>query len=193
LIVDRKETAPAPLRTDTIAIGGCRLNDHSKNTGEVFPMGNSLDRAEYLGKHALVVDESRAVRTVARCILERNHFDVSEADDPEHGMSLWNQWKPHLVLANWYANGAHWFFETIRKHPSHSTTRLVAFLVENEPSEIQSAILAGADSVLLKPFTRETLEAMLGDVGLLASGSAAGTQLAPQRRGIASNHHARAS
>ena len=73
---------------------------------------------------------------------------------------------------------SHWFFETIRKHPSRPTTKLVAFLVENDPSEIEGAVLAGADSILLKPFTRETLEAMLDDVGFLASRSAEGAQLA---------------
>jgi CheY-like chemotaxis protein len=59
--------------------------------------------------------------------------------------------------------------ETIRKHPSRPTTKVIAFLVENDPSEIESALLAGADGVLLKPFTRETLEAMLDDMGLRAS------------------------
>ena len=105
---------------------------------------------------------------------------MSEADNPEHGISLWNQWKPHLVLANWYATGAHWFFENIRKHPSRRTTKLIAFLVENDASEIESAVLAGADSVLLKPFTRKTLEAMLDDMGLLASATAEGTHPAPR-------------
>ena len=147
-------------------------------------MGNSLQGVEGPSKHALVVDESQAVRTIARRILELNDFDVSEADNPENGAALWNQNKPHLVLANWYASGSHWFFETIRKHPSRPTTKLVAFLVENDPSEIEGAVLAGADSILLKPFTRETLEAMLDDVGFLASGSAERAQLASRNAAL---------
>jgi two-component system chemotaxis response regulator CheY len=101
--------------------------------------------------------------------LELNDFDVSEADNPEHSAALWTQQKPDLVLANWYASGAHWFFETIRKHPSRPKTRLIAFLVENDPGEIESAVQAGADGFLLKPFTRETLEAMLDEIGLRGS------------------------
>jgi two-component system chemotaxis response regulator CheY len=143
-------------------------------------MEDSRQEVDDPSKHALVVDESQAVRTVARRILELNDFDVSEADNPENGAALWNQHKLHLVLANWYASGSHWFFETIRKHPSRPTTKLVACLVENDPREIESAVRAGADYVLLKPFTRETLEAMLDDVGLLASAAAEGAQLAPR-------------
>jgi two-component system chemotaxis response regulator CheY len=118
-------------------------------------------------KYAVVVDESQAVRTVARRILERNDFEVSEAENCEHGIALLNQWKPDLVLANWYATGADWFFENIRKHPTRPTTILVAFLVEIDGREMESAVRVGVDAFLLKPFTRETLEAILDEVGLL--------------------------
>ncbi len=120
-------------------------------------------------QHALVVDESRAIRIVARRILERYGFEVSEADNPEHGIALWSQWKSDLVIANWYATGASWFFENIRKHPTRATTKLVAFIVEIDPGEMENAVRVGVDAFLLKPFARETVEAMLDEVGLLSS------------------------
>ena len=119
-------------------------------------------------KHALVVDESRAIRIVARRILALNGFEVFEAENSEHGIALWSQWKPDLVLANWYATGADWFFENIRKHPTRPTTKLVAFLVEIEPREMDNAVRVGVDAFLLKPFARETVEAMLDDIGLFS-------------------------
>jgi len=119
-------------------------------------------------KHALVVDESRAIRIVARRILALNGFEVFEAENSEHGIALWSQWKPDLVLANWYATGADWFFKNIRKHPTRPTTKLVAFLVEIDPRETESAVRAGVDAFLLKPFTRETLEAVLDDISLFS-------------------------
>ena len=67
------------------------------------------------------------------------------------------------------ATGANWFFENIRKHPTRPTTILVAFLVEIDPQEMESAVRVGVDAFLLKPFTRETVEAMLDEVGLLPS------------------------
>ena len=118
-------------------------------------------------RNALVVDELRAIRTVACRILERNSFEVSEAENSEHGIALWNQRKHDLVLANWYGTGADWFFENIRTHPTRQTPMLVAFLVEIDAGEMKSAARVGVDTFLLKPFTGETLAALLDEVGLL--------------------------
>jgi two-component system chemotaxis response regulator CheY len=130
-------------------------------------MGSVVRWGERLMKQALVVDESRRVRTVARRILGRYGFEVSEAENCDHGIALWNQWKPNLVIANWYATGADWFFENLRRHPSRPTTILVALLVEIDAGEMEGAARVGVDAFLLKPFTRETLAALLDEVGLL--------------------------
>ena len=69
-------------------------------------------------RNALVVDESRAIRMVARRILGRYGFEVSEAENCEHGMALWNQWKPDLVIANWYSTAKPILRQVARLTPS---------------------------------------------------------------------------
>jgi two-component system chemotaxis response regulator CheY len=120
-------------------------------------------------KRALIVDDSRAIKMVARRILEQLGFEVSEAENAEHAIEVWDHIPPDIMLANWYLNGAPWLIELVRKNPRRHRTKLVVFLVENDPLEIGRVLRAGADAFLLKPFNRETLEAKLDEVGLSAS------------------------
>lgn len=124
-------------------------------------------------KRALIVDDSRAIRMVARRILEPLGFEVSEAENADHAFGAWDHMPPDLMFANWYIRGAPWLFGLIGGHPRWHRTKLVVFLVENDPLEIGRASRAGADTFLLKPFTRETLEAKLHEVGLSARDMAA--------------------
>jgi two-component system, chemotaxis family, chemotaxis protein CheY len=123
-------------------------------------------------KRALIVDDSRAIRIVARRILERLGFDVSEAESAEHAIELWDHTPRDLMLANWYMKGAPWLIELARRNLRRHRTKLVVFLVENDPLEIGRALRAGADAFLLKPFNRETLEAKLDELGLSAGDTA---------------------
>src|SRR5947209_231341 len=134
-------------------------------------------------KRALIVDDSRAIRMVARRIMEPLGFEVSEAENADHAFGAWDHAPPDLMFANWYMRGTPWLFGLIRGNPRWHRTKLVVFLVENDPLEIDRAVRAGAHTFLLKPFNRETLEARLDEMGFAARKENA-SQSASERRSV---------
>jgi two-component system chemotaxis response regulator CheY len=135
-------------------------------------------------KSALIVDDSRAIRMVARRILEQFGFEVSEVETVERAVEVCAEKLPDLVLANWYMMGARWLADLIRRNARRQPTKLVVLVVENDPLDTGKALRAGADAFLLKPFTRETLEAVLDEVGALADRVADAARSDTHRPGI---------
>ena len=120
-------------------------------------------------KNCLVVDDSRVIRSVARRILEKLNFEISEAEDGQKALDSCKQRMPDAVLLDWnmpVMNGID-FLKELRKLEGGGTPVVIFCTTENDMRHIQEAISAGANEYIMKPFDSEILESKLAQTGLL--------------------------
>jgi two-component system chemotaxis response regulator CheY len=119
--------------------------------------------------HCLVVDDSDIIRKVARRILESNGLEITEATNGQEAVERCLERMPDVVLLDWQMpvmNGLE-FLGALRLAKRQPRPYIVYCMTENDPTEIDRAIIGGADDVLLKPFDRASLEDKLASAGVL--------------------------
>jgi two-component system chemotaxis response regulator CheY len=119
--------------------------------------------------HAMIVDDSRAMRHILRKILEPLGFQIAEAG---HGIAGLQYLSAHpeieLVLVDWnmpQMNGID-FIRAVRANEVNERMKLVMVTTEMEPAKMARALMAGADEFLMKPFTPEMLLDKLQLIGV---------------------------
>ena len=120
-------------------------------------------------KHCLVVDHSRAVRTVARSVLATLAFQIEEAEDGATALRKCRHVIPDLVLldANLRDMSGIDFLCSLRRDVRGRRPVVVYCTMQNDPGHIAEALRAGASQYLLKPFDQETLKTKLIETGML--------------------------
>ena len=121
---------------------------------------------------ALVVDDSKTIRIIIKRILIELGFEVLEA---VNGVNALEVIAPHkavvkLVLADWNMpemNGLE-LVKKLRQDPELPSLKIIMVTTETEMSQMSSALEAGADEYVMKPFDGEILESKLVAAGLLA-------------------------
>lgn len=118
---------------------------------------------------ALVIDDSKTMRSILGRILQQIGFEVAEAGDGRQGLDRLRQFgKPDLALVDWNMpemNGCE-FVRAVRADPAFSDLRLMMVTTENELSQVAAALDAGADEYVMKPFTREVIVEKLNLLGV---------------------------
>lgn len=120
---------------------------------------------------AIVVDDSRAMRTILRRMLNDVGFDeVLEAEDGRVALDKLDAEgaPPALALVDWNMpemNGLE-LVEAMRAQRRYDRTRLMMVTSETSPRLVYDALKAGADEYAMKPITREVIEDKLGLMGL---------------------------
>ena len=120
---------------------------------------------------AMIVDDSRAMRSLLRKILQENGFEVvAEAENGRDALEHLNRLQfIDLTLLDWnmpIMNGYELLCE-VRKHARWKDMRVMLVTTETEASQILRALDAGADEYLIKPFLKEALREKLNVMGLL--------------------------
>lgn len=119
--------------------------------------------------NALVVDDSRAMRSILGGILREAGFDVHEACHGREGLDrLRAREDTRLVMVDWNMpemDGLS-FVQAVRADPAWSGTTLVVVSTETELSQVRRALDAGANDYVMKPFTRDVLLGKLRLLGL---------------------------
>jgi two-component system chemotaxis response regulator CheY len=117
----------------------------------------------------LVIDDSRAMRSILRKIMTEVGFEVIEAEHGRHGLERLEEAGPtELALVDWNLpemNGFE-FVCSVRSNPAYDDMRLIMVTTETEKSQIRSALEAGADEYIMKPFTKDTILEKLAMIGL---------------------------
>jgi two-component system chemotaxis response regulator CheY len=110
---------------------------------------------------ALIVDDSKAMRTILRKIVADCGFD--EVVEAENGVQalvhLRKAGAPDLVLVDWNMpemTGIE-FVTRVRKDDAFDASMLMMVTTETEPARITEALVAGADEYVMKPFTADAL------------------------------------
>jgi two-component system chemotaxis response regulator CheY len=118
-------------------------------------------------KQALIVDDSRLTRKLVRRIMTRLEFEVSEAEDGSAALKHCQTHTPDVILLDWNMpemDGLE-FLIHLRKLPRGGEPKVVFCTTENQRERIESALSAGADEYVMKPFDEEIIKTKLEQVG----------------------------
>jgi two-component system chemotaxis response regulator CheY len=121
-------------------------------------------------RQVLIIDDSRAMRTILGKIVKSLGFDTLQAGHGQEGLEQLESHKDNidLVLVDWnmpVMNGLE-FIETVRGIEEFATLKLVMVTTETEPSRMVKALMAGVDEFVMKPFTKEILVEKLKLIGV---------------------------
>jgi two-component system chemotaxis response regulator CheY len=119
---------------------------------------------------ALVVDDSKAVRIILARTLKDLGYEVMEAANGRKALDLIadRNSSVDLLLADWNMpemNGLE-LVTHLRRKPELSSLVVVMVTTETEVTHMISALEAGANEYIMKPFTREVLIEKLELLGL---------------------------
>ena len=110
--------------------------------------------------HALIIDDSRAVRTILKRILTGVGFRTSEATNGLEGLEVLSQHDDiSIALVDWnmpQMNG-HEFVKAVRANPANDELWLMMVTTETEMSRVVKAMAAGANEYVMKPFTEDVI------------------------------------
>jgi two-component system, chemotaxis family, chemotaxis protein CheY len=117
----------------------------------------------------LIVDDSDVVRRVLRHMLEKLHLDVSEAADGPSAVEQCRSAMPDAILLDWIMPGPSGIdaLQALRRLPGGHAPVVIYCPTEYIDLDVACARAAGANDVLLKPFTRVELQKTLLIAGLL--------------------------
>ena len=118
---------------------------------------------------ALVVDDSKAIRSIIGKHLRALAFEVVEADSGiEALVQLKKMGGADIALLDWNMpemDGFE-FLRRVRADAEFSELRVMMVTTESEMSQVARALEAGANEYLMKPFTKEALIEKLVLLGL---------------------------
>jgi two-component system chemotaxis response regulator CheY len=122
--------------------------------------------------HAIVIDDSSAMRMILRRIVTKLGFEVDEAVNGRDALDKLNaaEQVPDVALIDWNMpemNGLE-FIQAVRSDPRYSRLTLLMVTTESEQSQIVRALAAGAHEYLIKPFTPDAVAEKLEILGLTA-------------------------
>jgi two-component system chemotaxis response regulator CheY len=118
---------------------------------------------------ALIVDDSRAMRTILGQFLRGLGFQVVEAGDGAEALvRLGESGGADLALVDWnmpVMNGID-FVRAVRRLPAYDSMRMMMVTTETETASVARALEEGANEYVMKPFTREIIAQKLEMMGL---------------------------
>ena len=117
--------------------------------------------------HVLVLDDSRAMRTILGSILRDIGFEVVEAKDGEEALELVRE-NPdlNLGLIDWNLPGMSGVeFVAAVRLMGRNEMKLMMVTTETELARMSLALESGADEYIMKPFTKDMLIEKLDLIG----------------------------
>lgn len=119
---------------------------------------------------ALVVDDSRPIRTIESSILRDLGFETSAACNGKEALERLEQESlPDVVLVDWnmpVMDGLS-FIKAVRSENRYSSVPVLMVTTETESEQMMKALLAGADEYLMKPFQKDGLVEKLRLLGVV--------------------------
>jgi len=124
---------------------------------------------------ALVVDDSRPMRTILTRTLRELGFEVREAANGREALEVIAAEKAavKLILLDWNMpemNGLD-TLKQLRRTPEFSSLVVVMVTAETEMDRIAEALEAGANEYVMKPFTKDIIVGKLQLTGIEVSGT----------------------
>ncbi|MGB0599666.1 MAG: chemotaxis-specific protein-glutamate methyltransferase CheB [Rubripirellula sp.] len=118
---------------------------------------------------ALVIDDSRPVRSILSKMLRGWKYETVEAENGREALDrLRDLGTPDLFLVNWNmpeVDGLH-FIRKVRSVARYTEVPLIVISADSSESTVAKASLAGANAYLVKPVTANTLRSNLAKLGV---------------------------
>ncbi len=109
---------------------------------------------------ALVIDDSRAMRTIIGQILRSLGYEVADAGNGREGLErVRSQGPPDLILVDWNMpemNGLE-FVRNLRSQREYDHVRVMMVTTETEMKRMSEALDQGVNEYVMKPFTRDVI------------------------------------
>jgi two-component system chemotaxis response regulator CheY len=105
---------------------------------------------------ALIVDDSATMRAVLRKILAPMGFEIAEARNGREGLERFDDYPvPDLALVDWHMPEMDGFalLKEVRSRSDLNEVIFVMVTAENELTQINEALGAGANEYVMKPLT----------------------------------------
>jgi two-component system, chemotaxis family, chemotaxis protein CheY len=117
---------------------------------------------------AMVIDDSRAIRMILGRILRKTGFEVCEAGNGREGLvELARRPSLSLVMVDWNMpemNGLE-FIQAVRADARYNAITLMMVTTETHIDQMVTALDAGANEYVMKPFTEEMIVEKLRILG----------------------------
>ena len=121
---------------------------------------------------ALIVDDSRAMRSILTRLLANLGFDVAQAGDGAEALGVLDAGtRPDVILVDWnmpVMDGLT-FIKQVRSRDDLRDISLMMVTTESEQGQIVRALAAGAHEYVIKPFTDDVIAEKLALLGLSAA------------------------
>lgn len=121
---------------------------------------------------ALIIDDSKAMRSILGRMLRGLNFEVVEAANGREALErLQGLGKVDLALVDWNMpemNGFE-FIRAVRAEHSYDGVLLIMVTTETEMENVVRALAAGANEYVMKPFTQEVILEKLQIFGMAGS------------------------
>ena len=117
----------------------------------------------------LVIDDSLAMRSLLRRILNGSGFEVIEAGDGIEALECLRQGDNiEAILVDWNMPGmnGYEFVCTVRAIEAYRDLPMMMVTAEAELEQVAKALAAGADEYVMKPFTRDAVLEKLNLLGI---------------------------
>jgi two-component system chemotaxis response regulator CheY len=123
--------------------------------------------------HALIIDDSRAMRSILRRIVTDLGFETLEAGHGQEALEHLEAGRvPDLCLIDWNmpVMDGYTFVTKVREKPEWRDITLMMVTTESEHGQIVRALAAGAHEYVIKPFTPDAIVDKLELLGLAQGG-----------------------
>lgn len=123
--------------------------------------------------HALIIDDSRAMRSILRRIVTDLGFETLEAGHGQEALDHLEAGRvPDLCLIDWNmpVMDGYTFVTRVRENPQWRDITLMMVTTESEHGQIVRALAAGAHEYVIKPFTPDAIVDKLELLGLVQGG-----------------------
>ena len=119
---------------------------------------------------AMVIDDSRAIRMILTNTLTELGYDVCQAANGKEALAVAEQEREDLsvILVDWNMpemNGLE-FVKNIRLDARFAAVPLMMVTTETEMEQVMTALAAGANEYVMKPFTKEIIADKLRLMGV---------------------------
>ncbi len=106
----------------------------------------------------MLVDDSRTIRNIQKNVLSQlGYTDVMEASDGVEALKQMANTKPDLMLIDWNMPNMDGITLVRKIRETDKKIPLLMVTTEAEKSRVITAIKAGVNNYVVKPFTAETL------------------------------------
>lgn len=124
-----------------------------------------------MGKHILIVDDSKTVRNLVAFIMKKEGFKVTVAEDGLDGLEKLYSNSFDLVISdvNMPRMDGFTFVRTVREQDNYRDLPIVILSTEGQERDIQEGLSLGANMYLVKPAQPDT---MVKNVKMLLGGAA---------------------